>query len=52
MSINVLMRVLSRALASAGLLKQSHPDIWEESCKVVGRMPDALYSKHQLLEKL
>ena len=52
MSINVLMRILSRALASAGLAKASHPDIWEDSSRVAGRMPDALYSKLGLLEKL
>ena len=52
MPINILMRVLNGAVGSAGLVKASRLDIWEESSKVAGRMPDALYSKHRLLEKL
>lgn len=52
MSINVLMRVLNRALYEAGLVKAPVQDIWACSSKVAGRMPDALYAKHGLLEKL
>lgn len=52
MSINVLMRVLAAALYASGLVEEGLPDIWAKSHMVVGRMPDALYSRHGLLDAL
>jgi hypothetical protein len=46
MSINVLMRILPRALASAGLIADGQcTDIWKSSTAIAGVMPDALYLK-------
>ena len=46
MSINVLMRVLPVALASAGILSSGEAstlDVWRHASAVSGAMPDALY---------
>jgi len=42
MSMNVLMRVLPRALRSAGYIQQLPPDRWADIPKI-GRLPDAVY---------
>ena len=51
-SINVLMRVLAAALYASDLVDEPLPDIWAKSHVVVGRMPDALYSRRGLLDDL
>jgi len=47
MSINVLMRLLPKLLASAGLrnLTGRSCDIWKDSHSIAGMMPDSLYIK-------
>ena len=52
MSINVLMRILPRAMEAAGLLDGSIQDIWKGAAKVSGRTPDALYALKGCLAKL
>ena len=51
MSLNVLMRVLPRALFMSGVLKALPKDVWEDAAETFGRrdvvMPDALLSNKQ-----
>lgn len=44
MSLNVLMRLLPRALASAGLLKGEFKDVWE-AIPARGPLPGTMYER-------
>ena len=45
MSLNVLMRVLPRALYSAGLIDALPFDVWSRTPPAAGILPDVLYER-------
>lgn len=47
MSINVLMRVLPRALYAAGLLRELPIDMWARQPPAQGLLPDVMYNRGQ-----
>lgn len=47
MSMNVLMRVLPRALWAVGLIESLPPDVWATASTSVGQMPDCIYARNR-----
>ena len=47
MSMNVLMRVLPRALWAVGLIDSLPPDVWATASTSVGQMPECIYARNR-----